>query len=124
MNMASVLIVEDDDVFRTLLTRVLKSAGHHVQNAGRAQEALEKGEQSNFDVLITDWLLQDDLDGQDIARSLQARNSAMQVMFMTGLPISELRHRLEGLAVINIYEKPIELDQIVEDLERHMTGRT
>jgi two-component system chemotaxis sensor kinase CheA len=67
-----VLVVEDSDFFRQLLTPILGAAGYRVTAAPSAAEALrlrESGEM--FDVIVSD-IAMPDMDGLDFARTVRA----------------------------------------------------
>jgi two-component system, chemotaxis family, sensor kinase CheA len=70
-----VLVVEDSDFFRQLLTPILGAAGYRVTAAPSAAEALrlrEAGEM--FDVIVSD-IAMPDMDGLDFARTVRAGGS-------------------------------------------------
>ncbi len=55
--MAHVLVVDDDDSFRTLLTEMLESLGHSVSKAADGEEALERVRETSFDLLLLDLVM-------------------------------------------------------------------
>ncbi len=121
-DMAKVLIVDDDAVFCDLLKRVLTHEGHSVHNSCKADEALAIGASFKPDVLIADWLLQDDLGGLDVALALQKQRPGLRVMFMTGLPIQVINQSIAGLDVLRVYEKPLDVGVVVDDLKAHFSS--
>jgi two-component system chemotaxis sensor kinase CheA len=67
-----VLVVEDSDFFRQLLTPILGAAGYRVTAASSAAEALRLREGgAMFDVIVSD-IVMPDMDGLDFARSVRA----------------------------------------------------
>jgi len=79
-----VLLVDDRQFFRDMLTPVLSAAGYHVTTLAAATEALtmiDKGAQ--FDAVVTD-IDMPDVDGYSFARNLRAMSSC------AGLPIVAL----------------------------------
>ncbi len=52
--MATVLIVDDQQVIRDLVSHVLSSKGFDVTTAENSREALEKAQMKRFDLVITD----------------------------------------------------------------------
>ena len=49
-----VLVVDDDAVARKLLSEALRQDGYEVETAAGGAEAIEKGRQLVFDVVLTD----------------------------------------------------------------------
>jgi two-component system, chemotaxis family, sensor kinase CheA len=67
-----VLVVEDSDFFRQLLTPILGAAGYRVTAAPSAAEALRLRENGTmFDVIVSD-IAMPDMDGLDFARTVRA----------------------------------------------------
>ena len=80
---ARVLLVEDQDGVRDLLTTVLQRNGFEVVSAASAEAALDIAAVSAFDLLLTDVVLPG-MTGLDLARRLRAQAPAMRVLFMSG----------------------------------------
>lgn len=117
MSKARILILDDDPVARDIFARVLKAEGYEVCAAGTAQEAIEAGENFEPQVLLSDWMLKEELDGLDVARTLSHRWPDLRIYFITGLPADHLRGQLNGLSICKIYEKPTQFDPLLSDLE-------
>lgn len=69
--MPSVLIIEDDQRIRELVTRVLSQKGFDVDGASTALDGLQKIVQSSPDVVVLDMGLPD-LDGADLLKMIRA----------------------------------------------------
>lgn len=69
--MPSVLIIEDDQRIRELVTRVLSQKGFDVDGASTAFDGLQKIVQSSPDVVVLDMGLPD-LDGADLLKMIRA----------------------------------------------------
>ena len=50
----SILIVDDDALFREALTRYLDAQGHEVVSLGDPQNALQRLQDQSFDLVLTD----------------------------------------------------------------------
>jgi DNA-binding response OmpR family regulator len=112
--MSRLLIVDDDPVCSELLARFLKHDGHDVRFTQNGAEAITLAAAFEPEVLIADWLLKDEYDGIDVARALHAAMPSMGIIFMTGLPASEVAGKLQGLPVIEVLEKPLEVDGLLQ----------
>jgi PAS domain S-box-containing protein len=76
-----VLLVEDEDAVRDLLTTVLQRGGFEVRAAGSAEAALAI--EGSFDVLLTDVVLPQ-MTGPELARVMRERRPNVRVLFMSG----------------------------------------
>jgi signal transduction histidine kinase/ActR/RegA family two-component response regulator len=65
-----ILLVEDHEATRLILTRLLKRAGHEVQSAASVAAALELGSRYDFEILVSDVGLPDGT-GMDLCRKLK-----------------------------------------------------
>jgi two-component system chemotaxis sensor kinase CheA len=67
-----VLVVEDSDFFRQLVTPILGAAGYHVTGSPSASDALRlRDAGAMFDVIVSD-ITMPDMDGLDFARAVRA----------------------------------------------------
>jgi two-component system cell cycle sensor histidine kinase/response regulator CckA len=76
-----VLLVEDEDAVRDLLTTVLQRGGFEVRAAGSAEAALAVD--GTFDVLLTDVVLPH-MTGPELARVMRERLPNVRILFMSG----------------------------------------
>ena len=80
----SILVVEDDDQVRMLVTVVLEDLGYHAEVVGDAGAALPfLASQRRFDLLITDVGLPG-LNGRQLAEIARQSRPDLPVLFMTG----------------------------------------
>ena len=78
----SVLIVEDDDELRAVLSRGLGEEGFTVDAVSTGSALLERTKQEAPDVLVIDVGLPD-ADGRDLCQALRARGLRTPVLFLT-----------------------------------------
>lgn len=80
-----ILLVDDDPPVRRALRRML-GKHHHVDEAGTLQEALEKIERNEYDVLVTDLVMSHG-GGPALIEHLKANNSALadHVVVISGM---------------------------------------
>lgn len=94
--MANVLVVDDEQSIRELLTLALEHAGYDVQVAATALEARNRLLHQAPDMLILDVMLPDD-DGIELCRSLRKQGTAAPVLFLTARHATA--EKVRGLAV-------------------------
>ena len=107
---ATVLVVEDDDEVRAVLTRELGSRGYRVQEAGDGRTALERWEASRPDVVLLDLGLPD-IDGLEVIRRI--RRDAMTPIVILSARFAE-REKVEALerGADDFVTKPFGLDEL------------
>ena len=86
---ASVLLVDDDDLLVRMLTRTLRSAGHHVEAASDVRHALSLAARVEPTVLVADAILPDG-NGFSVALHLRKGNPRLGVVLISGHEQSEL----------------------------------
>jgi len=106
-----ILLVEDEDLLRTSLVRVLEEAGYTVSPAGSAEEALAlvAGDQLHVDLLITDVMLPG-MSGPALAQQLRDQGDEMAVLFASGYTQNTLDVDLGVTSAYGLIEKPFSLD--------------
>jgi CheY-like chemotaxis protein len=77
-----VLVVDDDQVVRTLVADYLRGRGHEVDEAGDGVEALDSIRQTSPDVVVTD-LGMPRLDGLGLLRALSKSNPDLPAIVLT-----------------------------------------
>lgn len=79
----SILVVEDNQDARAMLSELLLVLGHAVEGAGSAEEALEILAERQFDILLTDHSLPG-MTGLELARTVADRGMGMRIIFSSG----------------------------------------
>lgn len=103
---ARVLVVEDDDIVRQLVCRVLKQRGYEVLSATNGEEALGFGEQlTGLNLVLTDVVMPR-LGGVELRRRLRSQQPELPVILMSGYSEADLRKFSEIDAGSNVLKKP------------------
>ena len=84
----SVMVVEDEDLVRKVLVDALKLQGCRVLDAANGEEALEKLEQEEVDLLITD-LVMPKMGGEELVERVRERLPQVKVVVVSGYSSSE-----------------------------------
>jgi diguanylate cyclase (GGDEF)-like protein/putative nucleotidyltransferase with HDIG domain len=120
----TVLIVDDEDVLLTWISRALKNEGYAADTAATlacAEEKLRDADGS-IDVLLTDLLLQDG-SGLDLIRHAQRRNRPPICLVMTGHLQKESGVAALREGVFDVLEKPFVVEQLLMAVSRAMEHR-
>ena len=107
----SVLVVDDEENFLTLLHWFLTQRGYHVVTAACAEEALAILTDEAFDVALLDIKL-GSVDGISLLEQLVQRSPTLKVIMMTAFPtISSIKQAREKGAV-RYLTKPVNLPEL------------
>jgi CheY-like chemotaxis protein len=106
--MAKVLVVDDEHRYRELIGRILAADGHQSATASSGREALDVGTRYRPDVLVTDWMLKDDIHGLHVINALHAVLPDLRTIMMTGFPAADLRSGADKAGVHAFLEKPFD----------------
>jgi CheY-like chemotaxis protein len=90
------VVVEDDLIVRTLLSKRLQSAGHFVEAAGDGREGLDIVRRVQPDLILTDWMMPE-MDGPTLIKALRA-DAALRRTYVILLTCKDERtDRVTGL---------------------------
>ena len=90
----TVLVVEDSELLRNLISQFLRDSGYKVLIASDGQQALKVADEhpERIDLLLTDVVMPL-LGGQELAAKLLAKYPVLTVLFMSGYTNSALLHQ-------------------------------
>jgi DNA-binding response OmpR family regulator len=115
-----ILIVDNDRSVRESLKKVVQEAGYEVVLAADGQEAVDR-----FDAEQTDLLLLDlDLPGRDgwaVLEVIATHHPSVPVIIITGLPNQHHAVRAAGAAAL--MEKPLEVPALMEAMQNLLGQR-
>jgi PAS domain S-box-containing protein len=97
----TVLVVEDDPDVRTLAVALLRGLGYEVLEAGSADAALDRLEEtSRVNLLFTDVVLPGGMSGRELAHRVRQRHPGLKVLYMSGYSENGIvhQHRLDQRA--------------------------
>ncbi|USI73010.1 ATP-binding protein [Sphingomonas morindae] len=122
----SILVVEDEDMVRSVAERALTRQGYQVRTAANGEEGLEvlaqvTAEGGHFDLLISDVMMPS-MDGPTMAGLARERFPRLPVLFMSGYAEEQLRKSI-SLENISFLPKPFSVQQLAE-AARDALGRS
>ncbi len=110
--MADILVVDDDKDFCDELALALEQSDHTIHKAYSGAQAVETGMHLRPALLITDWMLKENIDGLNVAEVLELVNPCMRVILMTGFASNDLRSNAKYQEVFQFIEKPFRSAEI------------
>ena len=113
---AQILVVDDDNLIRTLFQEILSEMGHKVTPAKNSQEAIELVRQTDFDLAFLDLMLPG-MDGAKLMAELKAIKSYLPIIIITAYPDSQVMSRALEQGPFSVMRKPFNADDISVALE-------
>jgi DNA-binding NtrC family response regulator len=78
-----ILVIDDEEVIRSLIVEILETAGHDATGAESAERALELLETADFDLVVSDVIMPG-LSGLELLEAVQSRRASLPVVLVTG----------------------------------------
>ena len=119
---ARLLVVDDDPVTLTLLNEVLSKEGYEVQTALGGEEAIAKGMDQLFDIVITDVKM-GDKDGMEVLRSFKKNAPDTTVIMITAFGSIETAIEAIREGAFDYISKPFKLEEIKITAQRALEQR-
>jgi DNA-binding NtrC family response regulator len=113
-----ILVVDDDDSIRDVVSKMLCRLGFEVSSADSAESGLALFFKNKVDLVITDFNMSG-MDGIHLAYYIKEKSPATQVVLMTGDEKQVILSKIKGTAVAKALFKPFtlaEMDVTVQGL--------
>src|SRR5262245_1493404 len=111
-----VLVVDDEKNQREIYTLILEDDGYQVTTAQSGEQALRFASESEFDLVLTDYMMTG-MDGLTLLNELLKLDPSIIVVMMTAHgSVDSVKEALRGGAY-EYLEKPIDRDQLLEVVE-------
>ena len=109
-----ILLVDDEEGYRELISRMLTKAGYEVLQAADGLEALSTLEQSKIDLVISD-ILMPNLNGYALVARLRTKWPKMPVILTTGF-LPPAKTMMNGS--VDFIPKPIDAEALLGLIQR------
>jgi two-component system cell cycle response regulator DivK len=122
--MTRILLVEDNEMNRDMLSRRLERRGYEVTFAVDGREGVEKALTGKFDLVLMDMSLPE-IDGWEATRQIRAapETKSLPVIALTAHAMAGDRERAIAAGADDYDTKPIELPRLLGKIET-LLGRT
>lgn len=123
--MPTLLLVEDNEMNRDMLTRRLQRRGYEILPALNGQEAVELASARLPDLILMDMSLPV-LDGWQATRLIKsaAPTSAIPVVALTAHALQQDREQALAAGCDEFETKPVDLEALVRKIERLLSRRS
>ena len=121
--MAKILLIEDNEMNRDMLSRRLTRRGFEVVFAGDGQQGLDLARSEKPDVILMDMSLPV-MDGWEVTRRIKADGTmrSIPVIGLTAHAMSGDREKAIAAGCDDYDTKPVEMERLLGKIERLLDG--
>ena len=102
-----ILVVEDELVLQLMLEHMLKKMGFiHIEKTTKGKTAIQKGIKGDFDLILMDIMLKDEVDGIEAYRQI-CEKKKVPVIYITGNTDPRNKERAQQYGYYDYIGKPI-----------------
>lgn len=119
--MTKILIVEDNEMNRDMLTRRLERNGYEVQCAVDGPEGIAMSVSTMPDIVLMDVALGDAMDGWEATTAIRANPATahIPVIALTAHALESDRQRSIEVGCVDFETKPVTLPTLIEKIEKY-----
>ena len=123
-SLQKVLVVDDSKMQRKRICEFLQIQGYNTDEAGDGFEALKTADKTNFNAFFVD-IQMPLMDGYELIENLRKTSSYKNtpIFVISGGHVNKenILTRLEDLNVANFYEKPVDLEALIAELDSKLS---
>lgn len=119
--MTKILIVEDNEMNRDMLTRRLERNGYEVQCAVDGPQGIAMSVSTMPDIVLMDVALGDAMDGWEATTAIRANPATahIPVIALTAHALESDRQRSIEVGCVDFETKPVTLPTLIEKIEKY-----
>jgi len=119
----TILVVEDNAVMRRVVVRQLSELNYSVYEADSGRTALDMLENGAVDLLFSDVVMPDGMDGFELAEQVRARWSSIKVLLTSGFTGDQMSRRTGELRTTSrLLDKPYDLEELARAVREALDG--
>ncbi len=109
-----ILVVDDEEDYRIIVTEILTNAGYEVVSAGDGREGLAQLQRLAADAVLVDWMMPR-MDGESFCRALRGdeRLRSVPVIMLTVKQTTEEEIEALHFGVDDFLVKPFQADELL-----------
>ena len=114
-----ILVIDDDENIRSVLTAILEDEGYTVETADTAKKGIEKSEKEFYNLALIDIRLPD-MEGTQLLAKIRETKPKMRKIIVTGYPTLQ-----NAVAAVNkgadaFIMKPFDVDKILQTIKEQL----
>ena len=115
-----ILVADDEEALRTVLSSELEGEGYNVKSAADGQEAISMLQKLEFDLILLD-IKMPNVDGFEVLKFVKEHAPKTKVVMLTGF--ADLKNAIESkkLGAEDFVSKPYDLVDLLTTVERVLT---
>ncbi len=119
---ARILVVDDDESIRTVLTTVLEESGYTVDTAESGKEAIDKTKRNFYNLTLFDIRLPD-IEGTKLIAKVKETTPRMRKIIVTGYP--SLQNAVEALnkGADAYIMKPFDMEKVLKTIDEQLRNQ-
>lgn len=119
--MSTILIVEDEEMNRVLLTTILQAHGFSTTEADNGEDAVRMAKTSLPALILMD-IQMPRMDGVEAARLLKADDSTRDIplLAVTAFAMREDLERIQAGHFDGCVTKPVDIDDLIDLVQQHV----
>lgn len=114
VNSCKILVIDDEDTVREVLSDMLELEGHVVVQAANGAEGLDILSKERFNIVFTDLVLPD-MDGWKLASRIKQQRGDTRVVLVTGYGAEIAKDRMNLVDLV--FHKPFQIEALRDALE-------
>ena len=121
-----VLVVDDNDMNRLVLKRLLVNWNAQFEEASDGQIAVEKCKQNEYDLVLMDIEMKP-LSGfaaAELIRKIEIKNSTTPLIAMSGYLTSEFEEEFSNSPFLTLVQKPFEPNELYRKILKHIVNKS
>jgi len=123
MSKGNILVVDDDESVRSVLTDYLRSVGYAVVTADSGEDALQKFMPGKFDSVISDFVMPK-IDGMELLKQIRQKDAKVVFLMITGYPSLESAIGAMKEGAYDYVTKPFKFEDVRIKLERALYAKS
>ena len=111
-----ILVVEDEEVLRSMVSRALRQLGYMVLESSSGAEALAMWDDiaARVDIVLTDMVMPGGISGLELTSRLRARKKDLEVIVMSGYSVDLVHEGDMAVRAVHFLSKPFTIAALSE----------
>ncbi len=118
MDSIKILIIDDEVDFLETIVNRLNKRGYLAEGVTSGEDALERIQETDFDVLLLDVKMPGGMDGLETFKEIKKLSAQVQVIFLTGHGSLELSQEGLEMGAYDYILKPANFEELLDKINK------